>query len=285
MYEPSNMFSSCYYETWSARWTDTPGKMDLANIDNADVVNIAFVLPGCRYALGQKTFENTGLNFSQDFQVVHDAIQLLRKKAKVMLSVGGASYSDWSTFNPIAIWSLKKDLGCDGIDIDWEGGAKDAAKLTGFVKQMAQFKGPYLSIAAFSTGAYTDGEDWYSGVCIPVLKECGASLSWINIMAYGFKKLTKDAGKDYDPIKAFAAYRKLYKGRIFLGCEIGVQGWGNALLTYDNVHEYLTFLSSDSKPGIFVWAYYSSAAAGLPKCKDVLSMTKLIKTQTTDYNL
>ena len=271
------MFSSCYFETWSSRWVDNAAKMDLANIENADVVNIAFVLPNCTYALGQKTFENTGLNFSQDFQVVHDAIQLLRKKAKVMLSVGGASYSDWSKFNPIGIWSLKKDLECDGIDIDWEGGAKDAAMLTGFVKQMALFKAP-LSIAAFSTGAYTDKADWYSGVCIPMLKECGASLSWINVMSY-------DAGKDYDPIKAFAAYRKLYKGRIFLGCEIGVQGWGNALLTYDNVHDYLAFLATDTKPGIFVWAYYSAAAAGLPRCKDVLSLTKLIKTKVQDDTL
>ena len=180
------MFSSVYFESWASKWTSDPNKMDLAILENADIINLAFVLPSCKYTSGQNTFENTGLDFSQDFSVVKAAIQKQRSKGvKVMLSVGGASYSDWSSFNCAGIWALKKDLGCDGIDLDWEGGAKDSAMLTTFVKQMGAFKCPYMSIAAFSTGAYTDKQDWYSGVCIPCLKECGSLLSWINLMAYG----------------------------------------------------------------------------------------------------
>ena len=92
-----------------------------------------------------------------------------------------------------------------------------------------------------------------------------------------YSKLVLDAGSKYSVTKAFAAYRALFKGRIFMGLEIGIQGWGDALLTYDQVFSDLEFLVKDPKPGVFVWAYYSSAAAGLPRAKDCLKIAKQTK--------
>lgn len=85
-----------YFQTWSSKWTKDPEKMDLAALQNPiTVVYLAFVSPGCSYLYGQQTFQNTGLNFCQDFWVVKAAIALLKKKGiTVMLSVGKKEYSD-----------------------------------------------------------------------------------------------------------------------------------------------------------------------------------------------
>jgi hypothetical protein len=59
--------------------------------------------------------------------------------------------------------------------------------------------------------------------------------------------------------------------------EIGVQGWGNALLTFDQASTDIAYIQKDVKPGVFVWANFSTAAAGLPIAQDILKMTKQAK--------
>lgn len=61
---------------------------------------------------------------------------------------------------------------------------------------------------------------------------------------------------------------------MYMGFEIGVQGWGNALLTFDQTQDDLDWMKADPKCGGFVWAYFSTAAAGLPVAQDVLKMIK-----------
>jgi len=67
------------------------------------------------------------LNFSLDFKTVVESIRLLKKrKVTVLLAVGGGSYwSDPKPFNHLGCIDLMNDLGCDGIDIDWEVGITD----------------------------------------------------------------------------------------------------------------------------------------------------------------
>lgn len=112
---------SVYYQTWSSPWTDKGENMDLANLDpKINMVNISFAHPQCKYT--KNSFSGTGLSFSQSFSVVQKAIQILKARGViVMMSVGGATYpfNEYEKYVDNLVY-LCKDLGVDGIDIDWE---------------------------------------------------------------------------------------------------------------------------------------------------------------------
>jgi hypothetical protein len=58
----------------SPQWTDDPKKMSLSGISSpTTIVNLSFVQPACAYVAGQKSWQGTGLNFSQDFAVSRSA--------------------------------------------------------------------------------------------------------------------------------------------------------------------------------------------------------------------
>jgi GH18 family chitinase len=176
------MSVAVYYPSWSAPWTDAGAKMDLVSLKNVTIVNLVFAHPNCTYQKGSLSWAGTGLEFSMDFKVVATAIALLKQKGvKVMLSVGGGSY--WSTPQPFqsqACLDLMTDLGCDGIDLDWEVGTSDAASLT---KAILSLKGKCLiSFAGFSTGAYGPDGSQYMGMNIDAMEKAGGAVDWINIM-------------------------------------------------------------------------------------------------------
>lgn len=245
-----------YFETWYSKWVNDPKQMDLAQISwPVTIVNLSFVLPGCSYWSGQNTFMNTGLNFSQDFWVVKGAIAILKAKGiKVMLAVGGGSY--WSQpntfYNAPSCVALMRDLGCDGIDLDWEVNKSYDWELTEAIKKTKALlrTGEKLSFCGWSTGAFgpTNG-DSYKGMNIHAMVHQGSSCDWINIMAY-------DAGPSFDPIGALECYAIYYKGPLLLGFEVGTQAWGGALLSEDQAKKWLECTWQHSKNyGMFVWAY------------------------------
>ncbi len=211
-----------YFETWSSTWTSDPTNLSQQMTAGQPIstVNVAFAQPNMTYVKGQNTFVGTGLQFSQDFSVVKAAILLLTQSGiKVMLSVGGGSY--WSTpqtLNSTAAAALCSDLGCTGIDVDWEVGVSDTGSLTNAIQSLHTAGVPRLSIAGFSTGAYGANGDTYQGMCIPAMEAVGGLIDWINIMSY-------DAGNTYDPLGAFTCYRMYYKGVLNLGFEPGPQSW------------------------------------------------------------
>lgn len=164
-----------YFQTWSSPWTKDPYKMDLAQMGAPlTIVYLAFASPSCTYFSGQNTFQNTGLNFTQDFWVVKEAIKILRSKGvKVMLSVGGGSY--WSSpntvYNAKSCVALMRDLGCDGIDLDWEVGTKYGYELTKAIQATRPLLGKekFLSFAGWSTGAYGPVGDTFQGMNIDAM--------------------------------------------------------------------------------------------------------------------
>lgn len=243
-----------YFETWSSKWTNDPKQMDLALISApVTIVNISFAAPGLSYWKGQQNFNNTGLNFNQEFWVVKGAIQILKAKGiKVMLAVGGGSY--WSApntnYNPISAVALMEDLGCDGIDLDWEVSKSYDYELSKAIvgTRSAMKPGQLLSFAGWSTGAYGPDGDTYKGMNIHAMVNQGSRVDWINIMAY-------DAGTLFDPIGALECYRIYYKGPLLLGFEVGTQAWGGALLTKDQANMWMKKTYGYSKEyGIFVWS-------------------------------
>ena len=288
---------SIYFPTWSSPWVSDATKMDLAlipdNYPGVDCVSIAFAKPDMTYTFG--SFDGTGLQFSQDFSVVVNAIKILKSKGvTVMLSVGGGSYWSTPTNTYTNIWLLlMKDLGCDGIDIDWEVGYSDRGVLTTVISNLAMSKnvlGFKISFAGFSTGAYgPDGGDTYKGMSIDAMNNAGDMVDWINIMTY-------DAGPSFDPLGALDCYRIYYKGPLNIGFEVGVQSWGGYLLTSGDVVRMATYAKkNDSRNGVFIW---SLGKAGNPSVYDIVAtchslfdslstpaQTTLPPTQAVNYDL
>ena len=118
----------------------------------------------------------------------------------------------------------------------------------------------YVSMAAWSTGAYvSDGH--YAGSAIDACMN--APLDLVNIMAY-------DAGASYNPQEAWLAYKKIFSGALMMGFEVGPQGWGNYLLTEQDVEEDGKFVKDNgtAEDGAFVW---SDKKEGNPSPKNVVA--------------
>lgn len=259
-----------YYETWSDKWVSDATKSGLALIDKPiTIVYLSFAQPDCKYVANQNTFIGTGLNFSSDWKVVKAALDIVKKKGiTVMLSVGGGSYwSGTKSFNAVNCVALMNDLGCDGIDIDWEGHASRDYELTDVIKTLKPLMGSKkISFAGFSTGAYGKDGDTYKGSAIDAMVKQGSNVDWINIMAY-------DAGKNFDPLGAFAAYQVYYKGPLLLGFQVGKQGWGDDLLTKEEVEKHCDIVKAqDKKHGIMIWSYQKSSDKLTPTTKEVIDI-------------
>jgi hypothetical protein len=277
---------SVYWQTWSGAWGSDPEKLDLyaGLADGIQVVNLAFADPNMVYTTGM--FAGTGLQFSSDFSVVKASIALLRKKGvKVMLSVGGGSYPfAQGYYNAKSCCILARDLGCDGIDIDWEpaAGNGDDALWGPIIVQFksALWQGGLLSAAVWSVGAAPkDVGSLYAGMNIKGLQSSGMNLDWINIMAY-------DAGTSYKVAEAFGQYRSIFKGPIMIGLEVGQQAWGGKLLSNADVQECIDICTKDGLAGngIFVWAYQKECG-GTPTVEYIISQAHAQKVPEKEWKV
>lgn len=265
-----------YFETWGCAWASNAADLSLSKITKPiDQVFLSFVNPNCTYKKGQYNWNGTGLNFSSDFKVVKEAIQMLQTQGiKVLLAVGGASYA-FINYSPQNCTDLMSDLGCDGIDIDWEpaDGIKSANQLGTIIATTRQIIGgkKFLSLAGFSTGCLDPNGDTYRGMNIQGIKEAGHLLDQINVMAY-------DAGRGFDTKTAYDAFRKYFSKSLALGFEVGKQGWGDAWLTMDDVRASCQWL----KDGCFVWAYFKT---GPPSAVEVCqTVAQLLNANQTKFN-
>jgi hypothetical protein len=166
-------------------------------------------------------------------------------------------------------------LGCSGIDIDWEETNDDKGKniFAFIVQKFRGYIGPgyKLSAAVFSTGAFTPViPNTYVGLNVEGLVEKGDMLDWINLMAY-------DAGKDFNVKEAYFAYKKIFKKPIYVGLELGKQGWGDAILSLEDIDKISSYIEPND--GLFIWGYGSLVSVG-PTYNEVISkIKKLSNTQ------
>lgn len=266
-----------YFETWSSTWTSDPTNLSLQMTAGQPVtiVNIAFAQPDMQYSSG--SFAGTGLEFSQDFAVVKSAIALLISKGvRVMLSVGGGSY--WSvpkTFNARGCVALMRDLGCTGIDVDWEVGVSDSSALASAIANLHAEGCPRISFAGFSTGAYgAEKGDTYKGMSIEAMMNVGGLVDWINIMTY-------DAGSSFDPLGAFTCYRMYYKGVLNLGFEPGKQSWGDKVIGMNDVTAMCNWVKKDGNlNGVFIWSNKKDTT-GSPSLGDIVAESARIIINST----
>lgn len=245
-----------YFESWSD-WKDPNA---LAKVE-ADKIFLAFCDPKTQYQKGQRSFDNTGLQFSLSFQVIVDAIQKLKGYGKtVYLSVGGASYP-FDVYNAVNVKWLADDLGCTGIDLDFEpiNPVASQDQLIQIIKTTKSLYQGQLSVAAFAAGCLSPLQgDAYRGSMIKVLQQVGDKLDFINLMNY-------DGGKNWDYKAAYISYKVYYNKPIYFGLEVGPQGWGDALLTLDDVKKAFDYVATTD--GFFIWAYFKS---GTPNAQQVI---------------
>jgi hypothetical protein len=243
-----------YFASWGDNVVTVVSKHKLCLIDRPVThVYLAFCKPDLVYTKGK--FEGTGLNFNSSFEMVRQAIMVLKTRSIiVMLSVGGGSY--WSKpgvkYNVRDCVDLMRDLGCSGIDLDWEVGVSESSELVDAIKKTRELLcAEYLTFAGFSTGAHNPNAfDKYKGMCIPALKECAGQLDWVNIMAY-------DAGTAYDYRTSLVNYKKYFQNKpVVLGYCIGKQGWGGFRNTQEYINRSMFYVKTNSAlDGIFTWHF------------------------------
>lgn len=232
-----------YHDSWNEIAAAGPAATSIAALPGyLSIVNLAFVKPDLRYA-GDLDLSRTGLEYTYSGTVLRDSIALLKQRqprTRVLLSVGGAAYHTWRNLNEAAIGRLVRDLGADGVDIDFEPPHPDCAagpdqaihcRTDAFWQALIRRfrtvlpRPALLTAAVWSVGAYGEGafqasrpHSRYTGFMLSVLRSPAASqLDLLSIDAY-------DAGPDYDPLEAFRAYRAVWHGPLALGLEIRRRG-------------------------------------------------------------
>jgi chitinase len=242
---------AAYYQTWSAEIGPT-SRLDetLVNLPaGLTEVLLAFVRPDIAYA-GDLDLSNTGLEVPYSGSVLKSSLTALKTRnpgVRILISIGGETYTNWHKFDGEAIKRFVRDFEFDGIDLDFEPPSPNCQNRSGRVScesDSALFEAvksarsalprPYvLWLTATNTGAYGEGA-WRSqppvgspsyGAFVPLLRDrsYSAMLDVINIMAY-------DAGPTFRPLEAYAAYRSYFPGSILIGVTSPPEAWGG--------HEY-----------------------------------------------
>jgi chitinase len=261
-----------YYQTWSDGWKASGADTVLAKLPAyVNVVNLSFAQPGMSYTSGSLSLAGTGIGVPYDGPTLKAAVTALHQKnpgTRVMLSVGGATFPNFGSFNPPAIAAFVKDFGLDGVDIDYEpanpscsapGGTVSCpsdAEYVSVVKSMrAALPAPYwISIAAWSVGAYGEGA-WanappssaFAGISLAVLKQASSSLDLVNVMSY-------DASPAFDPIQALHAYQHYFSGRIAMGIEVPPEAWGGHIETVAEIDTLASAVNGSGAAGLMLWS-------------------------------
>ena len=80
-------------------------------------MSVSFAQPDCTYVKGSLALQGTGLSFSSDGPTVKAAIAALKAtqpNTRVMLAVGGATYTNFAALNTACIKNIVDDFGFDG---------------------------------------------------------------------------------------------------------------------------------------------------------------------------
>ncbi len=262
-----------YFQSWSDKWASSGKDTHLANLPKyVNMVMLAFAKPDMNYN-GNLDLKGTGLEFSYNGQVLKEAIEHLKKNnpdTKVIISIGGLTYTNWANMNFEGIEKFIKDFGLDGVDIDYEpaGGFNTGYDTSGqitydkedeyvnIIREMRKvLPRPYILCATgWSVGAY--GEDqWKSakpgpfastGMMLPIFRKAGEQLDMVNAMGY-------NAG-EYDPIDALKAYKHYYNGPVNMGIMVPPEDWGGHVWTLDKVAKTARYINQNNVGGMMIWS-------------------------------
>ncbi|MEP9354260.1 glycoside hydrolase family 18 protein [Xanthobacter sp. KR7-65] len=261
-----------YLASWAEVQTDDPARTMLARLPGYIThVALGFVKPDLAYT-GNLDLSGTGLAFPYPGSVLKGAVAELKRRQpriKVLLAVGGWGYFGWNDRDFKALAQLVRDLGADGVDLDYEtpdagcvrnGGriacADDARSIAVLADLRAALPRPFVvSIAGWSVGAYGEGsfanaEPRYGpfvGMTRAMLRAPAAEgIDLVSIMSY-------DAGPAFKPEEAFRAYRSLWRGPLALGIAVMPSTAGDARYSVERTVKVLTPVLSDPKGGAMLY--------------------------------
>lgn len=269
-----------YFPSWAMPWASSPQTTLLANLaPHVTTVILSFLRPDPSTYPGGVTFTGTGLDFSSDPIAVRDAIKLLKQRnpgTKVLVAVGGATYTNFASLNATAIANFVNAFGLDGVDFDYEplnancklrngSGiqcATDEEYITSITALRAALPRPTntLTAAVWSIGAYGQGQWTHAlpqnlpatGVAVNMLSTVGSkALDAVHVMAYD----AGDGGSTgYDPKQAFLAYASLVPPQqLYLGMQVAPEGWGAHALTGQEVDDLTRFVKDRHGGGMMLW--------------------------------
>ena len=262
-----------YLASWSEVATDKPDDTVLARLPGyLSHVALGFVKPDLVYS-GDLDLSRTGLGLPYPGTVLKGAIARLKARhpdTKVLLAVGGWGFFGWDARNFEALARLVRDLGADGVDLDYETAdsgcartpdgriaCRDDARSIAVLKDLrAALPRPLVvTLAGWSVGAYGEGRFAASeprfgpfvGMMRAMLKSPAAQgLDLVSVMSY-------DAGPAYRPEEAFRAYRSLWSGPLALGIQVMPSESGGPRFTVDRTVRLLTQAMADPKAGAMLY--------------------------------
>jgi chitinase len=262
-----------YQASWGEVATTEPGQTALARLPGfIDVVVLGFAKPDAVYA-GDLQLAGTGLQYPFSGTVLRDAVSMLKQRnpgTRVLLSVGGSAYVNWDRLDETALAALIRDLGLDGVDVDFEPRqpgcrneagtircASDALWIDYITRFRRALPRPMLigaagwSVGAFGEGAYRNARppsDWTGSMLGLLRSPAAAELDLLSIMSY-------DAGSAFQPGQAFDAYRAVWNGPLALGIQVLPSELpGSPRHTLKTVARLLDELPKDPRAGAMLYA-------------------------------
>ncbi len=283
-----------YHDSWNEAAAASADSMTLASLPAyISVVDLAFVRPDLVYQ-GKLDISQTGLEYRSSGQVLHDAIALLKSRhpgTRVLLSVGGAVYTQWSALDVDALVRLTRDLAADGVDIDFESPQPGCnATVDGQIHcqtdptldrivrllRTALPRPALLTAAVWSVGAYGEGDfrlaqpySRYTGFMLGLLHSpAAADLDLLSIQAY-------DAGPQFDPLQAWGAYRALWHGPLALGLAVQRAGGAGPFPTEPEAEALAGTVAGDPLGGMMIYPVLAAPdGRGSAKRPDGLGLAK-----------
>nr|QOL01084.1 putative extracellular protein CSOL_014 [Pseudococcomyxa simplex] len=271
-----------YYASWGD-WNPSQGA--LSGIPTyVTTVIMAFCQPDMTFTPG--SFAGTGFQYlDENYNTVKQQIANLKQKGtRVLVAVGGANYAKWSALNTGSLASFVKEMGFNGVDIDYEpafdsvvcttsSGVPSCTSDAEFTNVILSIRNALprpiiVSLAAYSIGAYGWGNfataqpiGTHTGMSYNPLKAQGDKLDLINIMSY-------DADNQYSPITAYQSYQALlalngqFSGKIVQGVSSQQECCGHQL-SYDELNTYANWLNANNGGGAMLW-YLGPRAGTVP---------------------